>query len=211
MKRLEFIFLIVLIALQLWGCTVSNKLANHEKRISTTQSKEGGNSSLPKNDPNNTPTQNISKQRNLAQANEGIESRKEEWVYYINETDHYKIYKKNRNGNDSSIVCDDERVTSLSVLKDWIYYTIFDEEYMLFKIKTDGTLKQKVCDADFLGDPVEQEITSKIEGNWIIFDIVPYRQESQNEEQKKEEDERVKNATHTFRVSLDGKEYNEIK
>lgn len=134
------------------------------------------------------------------------------WTYYINKDDKYSIYKKNSDGSEKVKLSGDERVITLSVKDDYIYYTILDPNdgvTRLYKIKTDGSGRQAVCDVDFLGDVSQEEITASIKGNSIVFKVKPLGQPTDNATDKKKENSRIKNGTHTYEVSLDGNRKND--
>lgn len=135
------------------------------------------------------------------------------WVYYLNKDDTFKIYKKKADGSETTKICDDERVVTISVLDNWIYYTFLDGNdgvFKLYKINVGGNLRQEICDLDFLGDPSQGDISSNINGNLIIFKVIPFRQPTTNEDDKKNEDERIKKGTHTYEVAIDGKAFKKI-
>ncbi len=133
---------------------------------------------------------------------------KDGWTYFINEDDNYSIYKKNSEGAEKTKLSDDERVITLCIKEDYIYYTILAPEDgvpKLFKINVDGSDRQVVCDVEFLGDVAQENITSSIKGNSIFFKVEPLRQPTDNETDKKNEDKRILNGTHTYEVSLEKK------
>lgn len=190
MKRIILILFTITIITQLIGCTNKESHANLIR---------------------NNSYENAEKEKPTVTEDEKSSTKNEDWIYFINEKDKFKLYKKQSDESNITKIYDDERVTSLSVSNGWIFYTIFDGVYQLYKIKTDGTSKEKICDLEFLGDPVEQEISSKIDSDWIIFEIMPYQQAALTDEDKKKEEARVKEGMHSYKVSLDGKEYELLK
>ncbi|PJN88877.1 DUF5050 domain-containing protein [Bacillus sp. mrc49] len=61
----------------------------------------------------------------------------EDWIYYLNPSDHYHIYKMKKNGEQIQLLLD-KAVTDINVLDNWIYYKI-DGKEDIFRVKTDGT------------------------------------------------------------------------
>ncbi|MFE4894218.1 DUF5050 domain-containing protein [Peribacillus butanolivorans] len=61
----------------------------------------------------------------------------ENWIYYLNPSDHYHIYKMKKNGEKNQLLLD-KKVSDINVLDNWIYYKI-DGHEDIFRVKTDGT------------------------------------------------------------------------
>jgi len=62
------------------------------------------------------------------------------WIYYVNNSDSYKLYKIKTDGTGESKLSDDMPMY-INVLGDWIYYSNDSDAGKLYKIKTDGTGK----------------------------------------------------------------------
>ncbi|MED3985763.1 DUF5050 domain-containing protein [Peribacillus simplex] len=60
----------------------------------------------------------------------------ENWIYYLNPSDHYHVYKMKKNGEQNQLLMDKE-VSDINVLDNWIYYKI-DVHEDIFRVKTDG-------------------------------------------------------------------------
>ncbi|MEC1399975.1 DUF5050 domain-containing protein [Peribacillus simplex] len=47
----------------------------------------------------------------------------ENWIYYLNPSDHYHVYKMKKNGEQNQLLMDKE-VSDINELDNWIYYKI---------------------------------------------------------------------------------------
>lgn len=66
-------------------------------------------------------------------------------VYYRSESDHWALYKANKDGTEK-IKLSDDRISNINVLGEWIYYTNFDDNFSLYKIRTDGSDRQRLLE-----------------------------------------------------------------
>jgi peptidoglycan/xylan/chitin deacetylase (PgdA/CDA1 family) len=69
------------------------------------------------------------------------------WIYYVNNSDSYKLYKIKTDGT-GKIKLSDDMPKYINVLGDWIYYSNDSDAGKLYKIKTDGTGKAMLSEDD---------------------------------------------------------------
>ena len=93
-------------------------------------------------------------------ANGGYAALQGNWIYYVNNSDSYKLYKIKTDGTGESKLSDD-MPKYINVLGDWIYYSNDSDAGKLYKIKTDGTGKAMLSDDD--------AYYVNAEGDWIYY------------------------------------------
>jgi len=79
--------------------------------------------------------------------NGGCAALQGDWIYYVNNSDSYKLYKVKKDGTGKSKLSDD-MPKYINVLGDWIYYSDDSDAGKLYKIKTDGTGKAVLSEDD---------------------------------------------------------------
>jgi hypothetical protein len=95
----------------------------------------------------------------------------EDWIYYRNNDDGWKIYKLRTYGSDRTKVNDDS-TAGINIVDDWIYYiNVYDEsnrstigvvdDFKIYKVRTDGSGRTKISD-----DPT---VSFNVVGNWIFY------------------------------------------
>lgn len=75
--------------------------------------------------------------------NSGYVAEDAEWVYYDNPDDGWALYKVRKNGEDKTLIDEDEAFY-INVAGDWIYYVDDSSNSSLYKIRTDGTEKERL-------------------------------------------------------------------
>lgn len=70
-----------------------------------------------------------------------------DFIYYRNEGDGGKLYKRNTSGSYNAKVCDDS-VYSINIIGDWIYYVNYSDNKSIYKISSDGSSRTKIIDGD---------------------------------------------------------------
>ncbi len=106
-------------------------------------------------------------------ANLGLAAIQDEWIYYVNDTDDYSIYKIRTDGSGRTKINDDNS-RYLNVVGDWIYYSNYELEglaaaefvdpnrnYNIYKIRTDGNERTQINDDNSLG--------LKVIDGWIYY------------------------------------------
>jgi hypothetical protein len=84
-----------------------------------------------------------------------------DWIYYINQRDRHRIYKKRADEIGEAEKITDDIGYDINVVDGWIYYSNGDDENYLYKIRTDGTERTKLsneCRGGF-----------NVDGGWIFF------------------------------------------
>ena len=66
-----------------------------------------------------------------------------EWIYYTNISDGYKIYRMKLDGSENIKICDAETLF-MTVYEDTVYYSNKSDDNKLYKINGDGTKKAKL-------------------------------------------------------------------
>ncbi|WP_160686970.1 DUF5050 domain-containing protein [Clostridium sp. C2-6-12] len=66
-----------------------------------------------------------------------------EWIYYTNISDGYKIYRMKLDGSENTKICEDETLF-MTVLEDTVFYSNKSDNLKLYKINGDGTGKAKL-------------------------------------------------------------------
>jgi hypothetical protein len=82
-----------------------------------------------------------------------------EYLYFLNRNDNYKIYRTKIGGNTEKV--SDETTFSMNIDNGWIYYENEKDNKKLYKMKIDGTNKVKLSDDSCGGIHVV--------GNWIFY------------------------------------------
>jgi hypothetical protein len=73
-------------------------------------------------------------------ANVGMVAQQGDWIYFVNTSDKWMLYKVNINGTGKVKISDDS-ASYLNVYGDWIYYANFTDGDKLYRIRTDGTAR----------------------------------------------------------------------
>jgi len=146
------------------SCSTYTFEINNEKPIS--QSNEES-ESVPFKDENRI-DEDLSDQKNSFQQlpgnsngnlrNGGFVVRQGDWIFYINQNDGDKIYKKHYDGTQNQKLNDDES-SHLNILNDWIYYE--HSSGYIYKIRTDGTENQQL--SEFWSDDFV------VDGDWVYY------------------------------------------
>lgn len=115
--------------------------------------------------------------------NDGLFTMDNNWVYYCNFDDNYKLYKVKTDGNSNTKLCDDQ-CEYINVAGDWVYYCNYSDGGKIYKIKTDGSERTKL-----------NEVSSRnihVISDWIYYG-----------------DNKLSNAS-VYRVRIDGSENTRI-
>ena len=95
--------------------------------------------------------------------NGGRIAQSDDWIYYSNTIDGYKLYKIRTDGTGKEKLNDDDS-RFINVVGDWIYYNKTNPvgDYELYKIRTDGTDRQAIdAGVDYFGIQVVDD--------WIYY------------------------------------------
>lgn len=66
----------------------------------------------------------------------------DDWIYYVNSSDYWTIYKMRTDGTERTKLNKDHSFLR-NVEGDWIYYINNDDNGKLYKIRTDGSERSK--------------------------------------------------------------------
>jgi hypothetical protein len=83
-----------------------------------------------------------------------------QYIYYLNSSDGYKLYKSKPDGSLKSKI-NDSRCGSLNIVGDWIYYTGSFENEGIYKMKKDGSSKTLIVKSQVMGISVVND--------WIYY------------------------------------------
>lgn len=87
-----------------------------------------------------------------------------DWIYYVNISDHHRIYKVNKNGKFRSRLSD-EGASSIQVVDDWIYYTNSRGE--LRKVRKNGSKETE--DIDGVVTKFKRGYFFNVVDDWIYY------------------------------------------
>jgi len=83
-----------------------------------------------------------------------------QYIYYLNSSDGYKLYKHKLDGSSKSKVSD-SICSSLNIVGDWIYYSVSMGDTGIYKMKKDGSGKTRIVNSQIMGIAVVND--------WIYY------------------------------------------